>query len=89
MLRRLVSKFNVELPVGSPSDLYIPFNGDVTRQIDDKELYFFTHLCEQSLPHEEMDLAIADMRSAGMNGFGLLDSFPCCRGHHVPLRIHE
>ena len=64
MLRRLVSKFNVELSVGPPSDLYIPFNGDITRQMDDKALYFYTHLCEQSLPREEMDLAIADMRSA-------------------------
>ena len=63
MLRRLVSKFDVELPVDSPSDLYIPFS-DITRRMDDKELYFYKHLCEYSLPREELDLAIADMKSA-------------------------
>ena len=64
MLRRLVSKFNVELPVDAPSDLFIPFNCDIKRHMDDKELYFYKHLCEYSLPREELDLAIADMKSA-------------------------
>ena len=36
MLRRFVSKFNVELLVGSPSHLYIAVNGDVTRQMGEK-----------------------------------------------------
>ena len=29
-----------------------------------RSFYFYTHLCEQSIPREEMELAIADMRSA-------------------------
>ena len=59
MLRRLVSKFNVELPVDSPSDLFIPFNGDITRHMDNKELYFYKHSCEHSFPREELDLESA------------------------------
>ena len=64
MLRRLVSKFNVELPVDAPSDLFIPFNCDITRHMDDKEPYFYKHLCEYSRPREELAMAIADMKSA-------------------------
>ena len=64
MRRRLVSKFNVDLPRGSPTDLCTPFNGDVTRQMDEREQSLYTHLCKSSLPRVEMDLAIADMRSA-------------------------
>ena len=45
MLRRLVSKFNVELPEGSPPDLYIPFNGNVAHKMDELEQYFHDHLC--------------------------------------------
>ena len=52
--------FNMELPLDAPSDLFIPFNCDITRHMDDKELYFYKHLC----PREELDLAIADMKSA-------------------------
>ena len=64
MLRRSVSKFNVELPEGSPPDLYIPFNGNVAHKMDEREQYFPDHLCKSSLPRLEMNLAIADMRSA-------------------------
>ena len=64
MLRRLVSKFNVELLQGHPPDLRMPFNGDVTRQMDEREQSFHTHLCMPSLPRGEVDLAIADVRSA-------------------------
>ena len=87
MLRRLVSKFNVELPVDAPSDLFIPFNCDITRHMDDKELYISQTLMRIFTPsggigpghrrHEEC---------TGMDGFGLLDSFPCCRGNHVSPR---
>ena len=64
MLRRLVSKFNVELPQGSPPDLCTPFNDDVTRQMDEREQSLYTHLCKSSLPRVEVGLAIADMKSA-------------------------
>ena len=64
MLRRLVSKFNVELPQGSPPDLCTPFNGDVTRQMDEREQSLHTHLCKSSLPRVEMDQVFADVRSA-------------------------
>ena len=42
----------------------MPFNGDVASQTDEREQSFCTHLCESSLPRGEMDLAIADLRSA-------------------------
>ena len=64
VLRRLVSKFKRSCLWVHPPDLCIPFNGDVTRQMDEREQYFYTHLCKSSLPHEQMDLATADMRSA-------------------------
>ena len=60
MLRRVVSKFNVELPQGSPRDLCTPFNGDATRLMDKREQSLYTHLCTSSLPRVEM----ADVRSA-------------------------
>ena len=46
-----------------------------------------SHLCKSSLPREDVDLAIANMRSTCMDGLCLLDSRPCCRGHHVPQRL--
>ena len=64
MLRRLVSKFNVELPEGLPDHLYEPFNGDVQHVMDEREVYLYDHLCMTSLPREEMKLAIADMKSS-------------------------
>ena len=64
MLRRLESNFNAELPQGSPPDLCTPMNGDVTRQMDEREQSLYTHLSKSSLPCVEMDLAIADIRSA-------------------------
>ena len=89
MLRRLVSKFNVELPVGSPPDLFIPLNGDVTRQMDEKEQYFHTHLCKTSLPRKEVDLA--DMRSAHawtlFIGFASLPPWPPCFPKSCGMRI--
>ena len=59
MLRRVVSKFQ-----GSPPDLCTPFNGNVARQMDEREQSLYTHPCKSSLPRVEMDLAIANMRSA-------------------------
>ena len=64
MLRRLVSKFNVELPQSSPPTCARPVNGDVTRQMDEWEQSLYTHLCKSSLLRVEMFLAVAHMRSA-------------------------
>ena len=64
MLRRLVSKFNVELPEGLPDHLYEPFKGDVQHVMDEREVYLNDHLRMTSLPREEMKQAIADMKSS-------------------------
>ena len=81
-----VSMFTVELPVGSPPDLYIRCNGDVTRQMHDiftptsGSHHFIARKWTSHRRHEECTC---------MDGLCLLDSLPCCRGHHVLQRTEE
>ena len=64
MQRKLISKFNVAVPLDSQTDLCIPYDGKLTREMDEEELYHYEHLCNCSLPRDDVDHAIASRKSA-------------------------
>ena len=79
MLRRIVSKFNVE----PPPVRYILLSGDGTRQMEEKEQktkptsashHFLARKWTWPSPTDECTC---------MDGLCSSDSLPCCRGHHV------
>ena len=60
-----------------------------TRQMDERDKYFYTHLCKSSLPRGEVGLAHRYEECTCMDGPCQLVPRPCRRGHHVPSRTEE
>ena len=87
MLRRLVSKFNVELPEGLQITSTKPFKGDVQHVMDGREVYLYDHLrmTIASTGRDEAGHRRCE-KLKGMGGPCFMDPRPRRCGHLVSAR---